>query len=219
MSDVLINLVLDRSGSMHGGKRAGAIEGVNAFFAEQRALEGEALLSLTLFNTDFDVRYVGADLSEVPDLGTAENPYQCVGGTALYDAVITTIKGTDEWLLNHRDFTGKVLCLINTDGEENSSTATLDQVNDLINAKTAQGWEFMFLGVGQAAWTEGQKFAASIPLANFAHTTDDYAGSNAGYAVASASMTTTRTTGQAFTNANPDEIVGSAPAKPKRRLP
>jgi hypothetical protein len=210
VSDVLINLVLDRSGSMtYAGKREGAIEGVNAFFAEQRALQGKALLSLTLFNTDFDVRFVGADLAEVPDLGTPDNPYQCAGGTSLYDAVITTIKGTDEWLLNHRDFTGKVLCLINTDGEENSSASSLNEVNDLINAKTAQGWEFMFLGVGQAAWTEGQKFAASIPASNYARTADTMAGTVGGYAVASAAMTTTRSTGAAFANANPDEVIGT----------
>lgn len=206
MSDVLINLIIDKSGSM--GPLAGAtVEGVNAFFAEQRALEGKALLSLTLFDTSFDVRFVGADLLEIPDLGSNGNRYQPSGGTALYDAVATTIKGTDEWLLNHREFTGKVVCVINTDGEENSSrTTSLDDVNSLISAKMAQGWEFVFMGVGQAAWTEGQKFTA-IPQDNYFRSTPVAAATTSSYAGMSSSLSTARTKGGAFANANADEVI------------
>lgn len=210
MTDVLINLVLDKSGSMgEGNKRAGTIEGLNSFFREQREQEGQALLSLTLFDTGFDVRFVGADLREVPDLGQTGNPYTPNGGTALYDAVATTIKGTDEWLLNHRDFTGKVVCVINTDGEENSSkTTSLDDVNEMISAKTAQGWEFVFMGVGQASWTEGQKFTSIPQDSHFNALATASAGA---YASVSSSLSNTRSTGEAFSNAAPDEIIGATP--------
>lgn len=198
--DVLINFVLDKSGSMgEPGLPEATKRGVNSFFAEQRALPGMALLSMTLFDTEFDVRYVAIDLREVPDLGTAENPYHPHGWTALYDAVVTTIRGTEAWLAAHPDFDGKVVCVIQTDGAENSSkTATLDQVNALITEKTAEGWEFVFMGAGGAAWTEARRFT-SIPAENlvaYASTADATTDS---YGAVSRSLSATRTTGAAFT--------------------
>lgn len=117
-TDVLVNFVLDKSGSM-GPLAASTIEGFNAFLDEQRAGTGKALLSLTLFDTGFDVRYVAVDLREVPPLGTRGNRYQPAGGTALLDAVATTIKGADAWLAGHRDeFSGDVICVTDRRGGE-----------------------------------------------------------------------------------------------------
>jgi len=208
VSDVLINLVLDKSGSMGGRSlEAATCEGINAFFKEQRELDGKAYLSMTLFDTGFDVRFVGADLSEVPDLGTDGNRYVPSGGTALYDAVVTTIKGTDQWLLNHRDFTGKVVCVINTDGEENSSKSTsIDDVNNLITEKTNQGWEFVFMGVGKAGWTEGQQFT-SIPAANYFRSEATASATGASYAGVSRSLSASRVGGAAFSNSNADQVI------------
>lgn len=196
--DVLVNLVLDQSGSMSGLASATA-EGLNSFFAEQRALPGTALLSMTLFDTEFDVRFVAADLREVPDLGQPGNPYTPSGGTALYDAVTATIRGTDAWLLGHRDFTGKIVCVIQTDGGENSSkTSTLAEVNALIREKTSQGWEFVFMGAGEAAWTEGAKFD-SIPQGSHVTYAATPVASMASYNSVSQSLSATRTAGAAFT--------------------
>ncbi len=194
-TDVLVNFVLDKSGSMDP-LAASTIEGFNAFLDEQRAGAGKALLSLTLFDTGFDVRYVAADLREVPPLGARGNRYQPAGGTALLDAVATTIKGTDAWLAGHHaEFSGDVICVIQTDGEENSSTTTnLDEVNALISAKTAEGWEFVFLGTGTAAWTEGQKFSAIPQDARFAADADPLSN-RAAYASVSRGMTSKRAHG------------------------
>lgn len=197
-TDVLINLVLDKSGSM-GHLRQATIEGINAFFAEQRALPGKARLSLTLFDTGFDVRFVGQDLDEVPDLGADGNLYQPAGGTALYDAVATTIQGTDAWLNKHKSFKGKVVCVINTDGEENSSkTTSLDAVNELISAKQAEGWEFVFMGAGSAAWTEGRKFT-SIPQSSQIAYAASASDTMTSYAGVSKSLSNTRSSGASFT--------------------
>ncbi len=194
-TDVLVNFVLDKSGSMDP-LAASTIEGFNAFLDEQRAGAGKALLSLTLFDTGFDVRYVAVDLREVPALGTRGNRYQPAGGTALLDAVATTIKGTDAWLAGHRaEFSGDVICVVQTDGEENSSTTTtLDEVNALITAKTAEGWEFVFLGTGTAAWTEGQKFSAIPQDARFAADADPLSN-RAAYTSVSRGMTSKRAHG------------------------
>lgn len=196
-TDVLVNFVLDKSGSMRP-LAASTLEGFNSFLDEQRKGEGRALLSLTLFDTSFDVRFVGHDLREVPELGTRENRYSPHGGTALYDAVVTTIRGAEAWLGNHPEFKGDVVTVIQTDGEENSSqTATLDQVNDLISAKTKEGWEFVFLGTGQAAWTEGSKFTSIPQEARFAGG-DDSASNSATYAGASRGMSRKRMTGESY---------------------
>lgn len=194
-TDVFVNFVLDKSGSM-GPLAASTVEGFNAFLDEQRAGTGKALLSLTLFDTAFDVRYVAVDLREVPALGTRENRYQPSGGTALLDAVATTIRGADAWLAGHRaEFDGDVICVIQTDGEENSSTTTtLDEVNSLITEKTREGWEFIFLGTGAAAWTEGRKFSA-IPLDARFSADADSASHLAAYASVSRGMTSKRAGG------------------------
>ncbi len=194
-TDVFVNFVLDKSGSM-GPLAASTIEGFNSFLDEQRAGASTALLSLTLFDTGFEVRYVAVDLREVPALGTPGNRYQPSGGTALLDAVATTIKGADAWLTGHREeFSGDVICVILTDGEENSSTTTtLEEVNALISAKTAEGWEFVFLGTGTAAWTEGQKFSAIPPDARFSAAADPLSN-RAAYSSVSGGMGRKRASG------------------------
>lgn len=197
-TNVLLNLVLDGSGSMHR-LRQQTLEGVNAFVEEQMGGEGTVLVSLTIFNTEFDVRAVGVPIQEFIPLGQPGNPYGPRGGTALYDAVVATIHGAQAYLDNHPDFDGDVVTVIQTDGQENSSTtATLDDVNTLINQKSNSGrWEFVFMGTGNAAWTEGEKFTAIPQSARFAGAddADSYRGS---YATASAAMTSKRQTGARY---------------------
>lgn len=162
-TDVLVNLVIDRSSSM-GSAQSATIEGVNSFLADQRDLDGKCFVSMTQFDTVLDPIYVGVDVVEVPDL-TFET-YRPRGMTALYDAVGVTIQGTDLWLTNHPDFDGKVLCVIFTDGGENSSqqfcgAPGLRAINAMIEEKTGQGWIFQFMGAG-VGWTTAQDFT-SIP--------------------------------------------------------
>lgn len=159
-TDVLLGLVLDASGSMTH-LRAATVEGIDALLTEQRALEdGRCLLSMTIFDTAFQTPVIASDVREVSGVG---NLYQCGGGTALYDAVAITIQGIDGWLRNHPEFRGKVAIAVWTDGEENSSVrTTLPELNALIAARQAVGWEFMFLGTGGGGWTEGRKFESTI---------------------------------------------------------
>jgi hypothetical protein len=195
--DVLLAMVLDKSGSMNS--LAGAtVEGVNAFLDEQKNGPGSVRLSLTLFDTDFEVRYVAEPLERVAPLGSRANRYSPQGGTALYDAVATTIMGVQAYLDNNMHWKGDVVVVIQTDGEENSSrTHTLDDVNALISTKTRAGWEFIFQGTGQAAWTEGQKFSAIPASARFAGAADG-ASHLAAYATSSRAMSRKRLSGERF---------------------
>jgi hypothetical protein len=189
MGKLLINLVIDKSGSMGGPKRAATIEAVNAFLDAQRGETEETLLSETQFDTTYDVKFVAQRLEGIPPFGQEGHPYVIGGGTALLDAVATTIKGVEAWLAKH-EFDGRVLTVIQTDGEENSSREwTLTAVNDLIERKRKEGWEFVFMGAGADAWQQGNQFT-SIPTEN----RFDYEGGAHSTAMASAAMTSSSLT-------------------------
>ena len=195
-----INFVLDKSGSM-GVAWRGTIDGFNTFLHEQQAVPSDAWLSLTLFDTSFDARLVAWGLRDVPDLGSRDNPYTTGGNTALFDAVGVTIEGTDVWLQRHPWFgerQGRVVCTILTDGEENSSKRwTQAAINDLIQAKQEQGWEFVFLGAGGSAWLE-RTFHVVAKDRFYAFEHDDEGSMNTHSGV-SAALSRSRTAGVPYT--------------------
>jgi len=137
--------VLDRSGSM--GSLAGeVIQSFNEFIDEQKKLPGKAILTLITFNHKAHVIHDKVKLSKVPYLTTKDfNPS---GMTAIYDAVGTAISAnTDD-----KD----VVMLIQTDGMENSSQEyTSSQLQSMIKEKTADDWEFLFMGANIDTITAG----------------------------------------------------------------
>jgi hypothetical protein len=115
-----INLLLDASGSM-ASLVNDTIGGVNSFLKEQKELPGEAVVSLCTFNTNATVVYDFLPISKVPLLD--KKTYKASGGTALYDAMGLSIDNLGKKLSNMKeeDRPDKVLFLIVSDGEENSS--------------------------------------------------------------------------------------------------
>ncbi len=213
-NDVFINFVLDASGSM-GSQVEGTIDGVRQFLADQAALPGEARLSLTLFDTSFEARFVGKKLGKVPPFGTPENAYRPGGMTALLDAVGTTIQGTDAWLAAHPKFKGKVTCVILTDGQENSSRIwhinkpggdVEHDLGALIKARQESGWSFVFLGAGGSDWLE-RTFGAYVPKGTILRTNATSKGSRQAYAGVSHAMTRSRVTSAAFAVAQDEVLV------------
>lgn len=162
MIPTLINFTLDSSGSMAGVAQS-TILGFNSFLEEQRAL-ADGFLTLTVFHTQQAVYYAGKPLSKVPPLGSSASPYSPNGGTALFDAVGDGIKAAEQWIATTK-FTGQVLNVILTDGQENSSdrwhvnipTVQNDDLDvaGLIKWKSdVDGWKFLFLGSGGSEWLE-----------------------------------------------------------------
>lgn len=204
--DVLIAAVIDRSGSM-GYCRDATVEGFNQFLADQRKEDGEAVLSLTFFDTSFEPRFVGVPLSEVPDLGSPANSYHPSGMTALCDAVGVTIKGAEGWLKKHPEFTGQVLVVVQTDGGENSSRdwhikqPMVDgddrDVAGLIKYKREEGWEFVFMGAGGSEWLENN-FGHVVSKGSILGFENSAAGYGSAFRGLSASMMATRSTGVEF---------------------
>jgi uncharacterized protein YegL len=160
---VLVNVILDKSGSM-ASKLKDVIEGFNAYvdgLAQEDKVE--YLFSLTLFDTQVAYRDVTIPLASVRKLDTKS--YQPGGNTALNDAIGITVRKVDA----DRPRVDKVVTVIMTDGEENSSREwTHDAVKALINQKESEGsWTFVFLGASPEAWDQGRSYG--IPAANVAH--------------------------------------------------
>lgn len=149
--ETLIQVVLDKSGSM-AGITSDTLKGLNHFISEHRTNVPDARFSLTLFDTTFNLLWADMPMTEVPEITTHE--YQAGGGTALLDAVGATIKAIE----NLGDRFDKVVFVIITDGEENSSRDfTYEQVKDLVDWHTneGKGWQFTFLGANIDAFAHG----------------------------------------------------------------
>lgn len=139
--------ILDRSGSM-AGLEADTIGGFNAMLAKQQALEGECRITTVLFNQHNDLLHDRIDMRAVSPMD--DKSYRIGGGTALLDAIGLTIHkiGKAQQHTAETFRADKVLFVIITDGEENSSRLyTIDQVRGLIERqKFRWGWEFVYLG-------------------------------------------------------------------------
>lgn len=151
---ILINLVIDRSSSM-GFVQDAVISGFNEFIATQKDVPGNAEVSLTFFSEESALQYVGCNIADVEDFTKAS--YVPNGMTALNDAVADSIERVTEYLneLKKKDRPDKVLFVVYTDGEENSSKRTTTRALKALIEKHSKKWEFVFLGANQNAWAAG----------------------------------------------------------------
>lgn len=178
-----ITLVLDRSGSM-STVREDTIGGFNTFLSDQKAVPGRADMTLVQFNEDYEVLYEGKPLHEAPLL-TPET-FVPGGGTALLDAVGRAMNAAGVRLAAQPEEAraGKVLFVVMTDGEENSSTEfTSKQVFDMVtHQREKYGWQVVFIGANQDAIAAGAGYG--IPQTNALN----YNATSAGTRAASASL-------------------------------
>jgi Mg-chelatase subunit ChlD len=138
--------ILDESGSM-GPRRNDVIGGFNTFLEEQRKLQADDLsMVLAKFNTVVTVVHKAVPIGDVQPL-TLET-YTPGGMTALFDAIAQAIRLADGETFD------RAVCLIMTDGEENSSRETTgQQVAEIIKAHEAKGnWTFAYIGENPERW-------------------------------------------------------------------
>ena len=181
----LVNYIIDESGSM-----ADVADKVRTGFNEYkqevaRNTEGDLLFTVTKFNTSETVLHAAVPVKDVPDLDGFT--YRPGGMTALYDGIANTIKAVERDV----DKNTRVITVIMTDGQDNSSTEnTEENVFDLITSKEKEGnWTFVFLGADKDAWAQAQRFgiaAGNALVYNKAGTSHAHAG------LASATVTATR---------------------------
>jgi len=164
---VLVNVILDKSGSM-ASKFNDVIEGFNAYLSGlSKEDKVDYLFSLTLFDTMVTYRDVAIPLASVRKLDT--QTYVPGGNTALNDAIGISVRKVE----GDKPQVDKVITVIMTDGEENSSREwTHDAVKSLIEQKEKEGvWTFVFLGAAPDAWVQGKSLG--IPMGNVAQYSQD----------------------------------------------
>lgn len=161
-----IIFVLDRSGSM-GGLEKDTIGGFNSLLQKQLDAPGNAILSTILFDHEVSWLHYRHPIEHIQPLN--EQDYQVRGSTSLLDAIGTTIYT----LSNKQSHTPpehrphKTLCIIITDGHENSSKEySLSSIRTLIEVKKSQNWEFLFLGANIDAIKEASKFGIDPDFAS-----------------------------------------------------
>jgi hypothetical protein len=154
-----IAVVLDRSGSMEAIRQA-TIDGFNEFLTAQKALPGQATLTLAQFDDIYEVVHASTPLFLVPPLSS--DTFVPRGSTALLDAIGRTITALGARLaaMPERERPGRVLVTIITDGLENASREfTRERIFDMItHQREKYSWEFIFLAAGQDAIAVGEQY-------------------------------------------------------------
>ena len=164
MKSTEIIFVIDKSGSM-SRLTNDTIEGFNGFVESQKD-ETKTTLTTVLFDTSWKILHDGVDVYEVKPITTED--YMAHGGTAMLDAIGDTINRVQD---RHDELGAekpeKVLFVITTDGEENSSRKfTKAQIEKMIKHQTnGHGWEFIFLGANMDAVTVANNIGISYDRA------------------------------------------------------
>jgi hypothetical protein len=140
----LIAALLDRSGSMEQCKTA-TESGFNEFIAKHRAEPGDALVTLSMFDDEYDNVYADLPIADVPPLTLVPRHM-----TAMLDAIGRFVTEIGEHLARQDEAArpGTVICVIMTDGLENASKEwTWERVKALITQQRDKyNWSFVFLG-------------------------------------------------------------------------
>lgn len=179
--------VLDRSTSIRtSGLIEKTIEGFNSFLADQKKAIGKAKLTLCLFDggtggahgsvpgKTYEIIHDRVDIQSVPELNTTT--FSPRGMTALFDALGSTLDAVYNKWKNSDERPDKVIFLIMTDGEENSSKE-YDQktVFDMIKKHQVED-KFVFLFIG--ANIDTMKAGGSLGISK--GNTMSYTGSDRG---------------------------------------
>lgn len=149
----LVELVclIDRSGSMSSIKND-AEGGFNSFLNEQkRNIKGKGVkVTLAQFDTVYEMVWNGMDLNECGYYHLDPR-----GGTALLDSIGKIINDVGSRLSNTPEYMrpGKVIVMIVTDGEENSSREfTKEKIKSMVeHQRDVYSWDFIFLGTTEGA--------------------------------------------------------------------
>lgn len=153
-----IAVVVDRSGSMFG-IRADMIGGLDELFKSQAGLPGKCLVDYAQFDTEYELVFEDTDISK------AKAQLDPRGGTALLDAIGITVANLGKKLadLSEDARPGKVLVVVVTDGEENSSKEyKKTDIKALVEKQESEfSWNFVFLGANMDAVSEGMNMGVT----------------------------------------------------------
>jgi hypothetical protein len=213
----LIAALLDRSGSMEESKEfteGGWRELVNTQRSEPEYCE----VTLAQFDTEYEVLYPPTPIASVPEFVVVPR-----GMTALLDSAGKFITEVGQQLaaLPEDQRPGRVICLIMTDGMENSSRQwDWEAVKKLITQqREVYGWKFIFLGADIDAVEVGARMGVDP---RYAMTFDKRSHSTvrAAYARTSEVMTGFKRDyldDEGFTESDRARAMGEAPKKKSKK--
>ncbi len=153
----IVAFLLDETGSMQSIKDD-TIGGFNSYLDTLEKENGKNILfTLVKFDSNrFSKVCVNEKLSKVTRL-TSDN-YKPGAMTPLVDSCMKLILLTEEEL-STRNSNYNILCVFQTDGNENDSKEfTNADLSQKIKEKTEAGWVFFFLGAGIDAYSQARKF-------------------------------------------------------------
>lgn len=144
-----IVFILDESGSMTSmGEEP--VQAVNKFIKDQKDAMGDdgATFSLWKFNSEVVKLIDDVQLKDVQEF----TDFQPKDMTALYDAIGQAIDSKKK-----KECYDNVVCIILTDGLENSSSKySAKNISDMIkDMETNHNWKFVYLGANQDAFQVG----------------------------------------------------------------
>jgi len=171
-----ITLLLDGSGSMSIIKND-VIGGSNEFIESQQQAGANASFTLAVFRTgnvleSNNTEYICTGLPIMDVAKLTPRSYLPSGGTPLLDAMGDAITRTGERLaaMPESDRPDKVVFVVFTDGEENSSHRfTKEQIREMVeHQQSAYNWQFVYLGANQDSFSEAGSIGfASAGISNF----------------------------------------------------
>lgn len=155
---VAVTMVVDESGSMAHLFDA-TVAGFNEYVATLKKDMGDQPVHISTITFDSSagrptVRCLQTGVELRDALTLSRHNYKPNGGTPLLDAVGDAITTTENVQTRHN--TAKQIVVIQTDGEENSSSRyNLAAIKSMVEARQARGWEFVFIGAGINAFQSG----------------------------------------------------------------
>lgn len=175
-----IAFILDRSGSM-AAMTEPAIAGFNEFLRDQQRADGDARLTLVLFDDEYLVPCASLPVAEVVELDTTT--FVPRGSTALLDAIGRTLDELGARLagIPEKNRPGQVVVAIMTDGEENASRHfSLKEIAGKIRHQQEHyAWQFLFLGANQDAIATAMRMGiAAKDSASYFHDSAGYKSSS-----------------------------------------
>ena len=149
--------VLDRSGSM-GSIIGDAIGGFNSFLEDQKKEDGDANITVALFDNHYELLHDNVDIQKVEEITRAQ--YSPRGTTALNDSIGRTIDSVGSRLADtdESERPEKVIVAVLTDGYENASREySADRIKEMISHQEDKyNWQFIYLAANQDAFAVGQ---------------------------------------------------------------
>ena len=150
------SVLIDRSLSM-SSLRNETITGFNNFIKDQQKEDGELTLSLSQFDDEYEVLHDFVNVHKVNPL--TNETFVPRGHTKLLDSLGKLIIETGRKIAEmHEDQRPeKVIFVITTDGQENSSREfTTQKIAEMVKHQEEKyNWQFIYLGANQDAFSVG----------------------------------------------------------------